>query len=113
MSFSDNDKVRFKNPDAHPNIRQLVDDYGPGPYRIISATEEYALVEYSPGHENVVHVSYLEPFPENELLTKRSAVDKKAAYEKNKVRDVCILCGKRTITRSLFTGTIQYCACVE
>jgi len=35
------------------------------------------------------------------------------AYEANKTRDTCILCGARTVIRPLFSSSIKACKCVD
>ena len=40
-------------------------------------------------------------------------IDLKEAYELNKTRDICILCGKPTKEKLLLTTKIKYCSCVE
>lgn len=40
-------------------------------------------------------------------------IDWQDALEKNKTRDTCILCGKDTIDKPLFSSVIKYCSCVE
>jgi hypothetical protein len=35
------------------------------------------------------------------------------AYEKNKTRDNCILCGAPTQETELLSSTIRYCPCVD
>jgi len=35
------------------------------------------------------------------------------ALKKNKTRDTCILCGKKTVKTPLFTGSVKSCPCVD
>ena len=37
----------------------------------------------------------------------------KDAYEANKTRETCILCGKKTIETPLFSSVVKTCACVN
>lgn len=37
----------------------------------------------------------------------------KEAYEMNKTRNKCVLCGEDTIDKQLFTSSIKYCPCIE
>jgi hypothetical protein len=52
----------------------------------------------------------LESAGENKILKPTSV---KAAYQLNKTLAHCCCCGRETETRQLFTGTVQYCACIE
>jgi hypothetical protein len=35
------------------------------------------------------------------------------AYEANKVRETCIVCGKKNVEMSVLTGVVNYCSCVN
>lgn len=48
---------------------------------------------------------------ETEVIVKD--IDWKGAYEANKKRNTCIVCGKDTIIKQLFSSSIRYCSCVE
>lgn len=37
----------------------------------------------------------------------------KDAYEANKTRDTCIICGNDTVNKTIFSSTIKYCPCVD
>lgn len=50
-------------------------------------------------------VKILPHIPEN--------LDKGTAYEVNKTREQCILCGEKTIDKNVFFSVIKYCPCVE
>jgi hypothetical protein len=36
-----------------------------------------------------------------------------AAYEANKTAMSCVNCGKKTFEKPIFTGTVQYCSCID
>lgn len=40
-------------------------------------------------------------------------ISQQDAYEANKTRDTCIVCGKKTKQSAVFFSVIQYCPCVE
>lgn len=43
----------------------------------------------------------------------KAGLDGKQAYEVNKFRDTCVLCGQPTVEKAVMVSTINYCPCVE
>lgn len=52
-----------------------------------------------------------EPTKESETTVEN--IDWREAYQLNKTRETCILCGKPTINKTLFSSVIKFCECVD
>lgn len=110
MSLQAGDWAQFIDPNCHPNVQFIVHQYGLGPYRVVNVTDDYALVEYSPGNENVCHIDYLREVPHPHII---SGISKRDAYEANKTSDVCVRCGNPTVQASLHYSVVNHCKCVD
>ncbi len=64
-------------------------------------------------HEKIPFVDTMKSCFASEGTSLAKSLSPREVYETNKTRAKCIVCGKPTEERMLFTSSIQYCPCME
>jgi hypothetical protein len=105
--FAAGDTVNIEKS-SHPNIVWLRARYGIGPHTVKSVEEGYLRIEFELNNEHLLWPSAVEKVAGVIDLN----VSLKDAYDRNKERDWCLRCGKRTIRVRIGAG-FQFCPCTD